>query len=463
MQPRPPGPKRLLGRRYALQGLGRRPLNFIMEMAQRYGDLVYFRSWRTPIVFVNHPDLVREVLVSRSRQFVRADAVRKALRIFDGESILVSEGDQWRQQRRLLQKGFRSDRLRGYARKAVERTEEMLGQWPASGTIRAGGEMSRLCMRTLSDMLFGTDVSAEVAESIRMVLDARALETGEAVSSGRARPAAARRDAGQALVQVHRFLDEMIQRRRVETEDRGDMLGMLVRMSQQDVERGKGQAEVDRQVRDETISMINASLDATAAAMSWTLCLVAKHAAVQTRLRQEIERVCAGPAGTGTDEVELPFSEMVVHESLRLYPPNWVLITRRCVREASIGGYRIPRGSWLYIFPYVIHRDPRWFASPDSFDPDRFSAENFGPRQRTAYIPLGLGPHVCIGKALSTILITSMLARILRQYTVELGTEQAELEAEVGIVVRPKESVQLHVTRTGPVADTAVAGGPAEY
>ena len=418
-----------------------------MEMAARYGDLVYFRSWRNPIFFVNHPDLVREVLVSRTQDFVRADAVRNALRIFDGESILVSEGDQWRQQRRLLQQGFRSEALRGYARKAVEHTREMLLKWPAAGPIRVDDEMSQLCMKTLSHVLLGTQPPQDLAESIRVVLDARAVETGNAVSSVRRRAAGFRRKRDQALSHVHGFLDDLIQTRRAETEDVGDMLGMLVRASQRDVEEGKNQRQVDRQIRDETISMINASLDATSAAMSWTLFLVAKHRIVQERLREEFEQCAGKHAETAADYVELPFAEMVVHESLRLYPPNWVLITRRCLQESTIGDYRIPRGSWLFIFPYVLHRDARWFTEPESFDPDRFASEVFGPLQRSAYIPLGLGPHVCIGKALSTIILTSILARILQEFRLELLPNQTEVEPDVGIVIRPKNGLRLFATR----------------
>lgn len=447
MNSTPPGPKRLLGRRYALRGLSEQPLGFIMEMAERYGDMAYFGSWRGPIVFANHPNLVREVLVTRSHDFVRADAVRNALRMFDGESILVSEGDQWRQQRRLLQRGFRSERLRGYAQKAVEHTKETLQQWPPSGEIAVGDEMSRLCMKTLSHMLFGTQPPPELAESIRTVLDARAIETGKAVSAGHRRPAGFHRRKHQALAHVHEFLDELIHRRRSEANDHGDMLGMLVRSSQKDVDNEENQQRVDHQVRDETISMMNASLDATAAAMSWTLFLVAEHAAVQQRLRQEIEQSVGEGAEMAADHVELPFAEAVVHESLRLYPPNWVLIIRRCVQETKIGDYRIPKGSWVYIFPYVLHRDVRWFANPGAFDPDRFAPEHFGPTQKSAYIPLGLGPHVCIGQALSTILLTSILARILQEFRLELPSDQPSVEPEMGIVMKPKSDLRLLVTR----------------
>jgi cytochrome P450 len=225
------------------------------------------------------------------------------------------------------------------------------------------------------------------------------------------------------------------------------MLGLLVRASHQDTENGQGRREADRQVRDESIGMMNASLDATAAAMSWTLCLVAQHAGVQARLRDEIRRSAAGPEETAADYGELPFAETVVHESLRLYPPNWALITRRCVEESIIGGYRIPRGSWLYVFPYVIHRDARWFTAPESFDPDRFAPEKFGPLQRSAYMPLGLGPHVCIGKALSTIVLTTMLAGILQDFRLELPTDQTGMESDVGIVIRPKKGLRLTAMR----------------
>jgi cytochrome P450 len=445
-----PGPRRFLNRRFALRGLRKRPLDFIMQMAARYGDLVCFRAWRNPIFFVNHPDLVREVLVSRTQDFARADTVRDALRLFDGESILVSEGDQWRQQRLLLQQGFRSERLRGYARVAENQTRELLLKWPVEGPIHADKEMAELSMRILSRVLFGTQPRHEIAKAIRVVLDARAAETGDAVSSVGRRTRTSGQGRDQALSQVHEFLDDLIQKRNAEAEDHGDLLSMLILSSRRDLEMGKDQRQVDQQIRDETISMIHASLDATSAALSWTLYLVARHANVQMRLKREIRKVEAGPSETALDQAELPFAERVIHESLRLYPPNWVLITRRCLRDANIGGYRIPKGSWLYIFPYVLHRDARWFTSPETFDPDRFAPEAFGPPQRAAYIPLGLGPHVCIGKALSTIILTSILARILRAYDLQLSPSAGEVGIDAGVVVRPKNGLPLFVSRTRP-------------
>ena len=302
-------------------------------------------------------------------------------------------------------------------------------------------------MRILSQVLLGTQPRRELAESIRVVLDARAVETGDAVSSVRRRTRVVRQERDHALSHVHDFLDGLIQERKAKTKDQGDLLSMLIRASQRDVEMGKNQRQVDHQIRDETISMINASLDATAAAMSWTSYLVAKHRNVQTRLRQEIEQVDARNPKTDLAHAELPFAEMVVHESLRLHPPNWVLITRRSLHDSTIGGYRIPRGSWLYIFPYVLHRDARWFTEPESFAPDRFTPEAFGPRQRSAYIPLGLGPHVCIGKALSTIILTSILACILREYRLGLPSNSMPVEQDARVVIQPKNGLRLTVTR----------------
>ena len=447
MKPRPFGPKRLFAKPFALRGLRERPLDFILEMAERYGDLVYFRSWRNPVFFFNHPKMVREVLIAGVHDFVRADGIRSALRVFDGQSLLVSEGDQWRQQRRFLQQGFRSQHLRGYARKAVENTHEAIRKWPSSGEISAGDEMSRLCMNTLGDILFGTRLPPGLVESIRVVLDARAVETGRSISTGYLRTAAIDKERDLALGHVNGFLDELIQSRRADVEERGDVLGILLRASQADVKNGKTQRPVDRQIRDDMMSMINASTDALAAAMSWTLYLVAKHTTVQARLRQEIKSAVNGHAETAADNAELPYAESVIRESMRLYPPNWALIPRRCVRQSTIEGYRIPRGSWVYIFPYVLHRDARWFASPESFDPDRFNSEDFGSEQRSAYIPLGLGPHVCIGTALSAIVLTSILARILQEFQLELPASHTEIVPEVRVVIRPTNGLPLVANR----------------
>ena len=230
-------------------------------------------------------------------------------------------------------------------------------------------------------------------------------------------------------------------------EERGAILGMLLRASQADVENGKAQRPVDRQLRDDMMSMINAGTDALAAAMSWTLYLVAKHSSVQARLRQEIEDVSAGRAETAADNAELPYAEIVIKESLRLYPPNWALISRRCLRQSTIEGYQMPKGSWVHILPHVLHRDVRWFASPDSFDPDRFNSEEFGPAQRSAYIPLGLGPHVCIGTALSTIVLTSMLACIFQEFQLALPADHREIVPDVRVVIRPANGLPLVVDR----------------
>ena len=222
---------------------------------------------------------------------------------------------------------------------------------------------------------------------------------------------------------------------------------MLVRSGNVGAENGLGQARDDLRIRDETISMINASLDATTAAMHWALCLVAKHEDAQERLRQELALAVAQRNEISTETAELPFTEMVVHESLRLYPPNWMLIPRRCQEESNLGGYRIPRGSRLFVFPYVIHRDARWFTQPALFDPERFAPEKFGAVQRSAYMPLGLGPHVCLGKALSTIILTTMLACILQEFRVSLPPDQPDVKPVVGIVVSPRSDLRLIVRR----------------
>ncbi|MHB8865233.1 MAG: cytochrome P450 [Pirellulaceae bacterium] len=447
MSPPLPSPQGALRKSLAMSGLRDRPLDFILDMADQFGDLVHFESRQDPMIFVNHPELAREVLISRPHAFVRADAVCDALRIFDGDSILVTEGDLWRQQRRLLQEGFRAERLRGYAHEAAVQTREMLRQWPSVGSIPSGEEMAKLCTNTLFRIVLGTQSPAHLADSIRIVLDARAVEAGRAIAAEHPQTTGTTPGSDQALARVQQFLDQLICSRRREPADQEDILSMLVRSSNVNAENGLGQARDDLRIRDETISMINASLDATTSAMHWALCLVAKHQDAQARLRQELTLAVAQRQEMAAETAELPFTEMVVHESLRLYPPNWMLIPRRCQEESNLGGDRIPRGSWLYIFPYVMHRDARWFTQPALFDPDRFAPEKFGAMQRTAYMPLGLGPHVCLGKALSTIILTTMLACILREFCVSLPPDQPDVEPVVGIVVSPRSDLRLNVRR----------------
>jgi len=442
----PPGPRRLFGKSLARRDFLERPLSYITEMAHRYGDLVCFRAWRNPIFFVNHPKMIREVLISRKEDFARADGIRKTLRAFEGDSVLVREGDDWQQQRRFLQKGFRPQYLRGYAGKAVKHTREMLKAWPSSGTILAGDEMERLCTKTLASILFGVQPPPEISQSIRVVLDARAAEAGKAVFSGNRFRSTVNMEVEQALNRVNGFLDELIKLRRRE-EEREDLLGVLIQTSQSADNGEVSLVNIDRGIRDDMMSMIAASSYALAAAMSWTLYLVAQHDEVQTRLRQEAGRLVDGREDMPADIDELPFAEKVIQESLRLYPPNWALIPRRCVRESTVGGYRIPKGSLLYIFPYVVHRDARWFANPECFDPDRFLSENFGAEQRSAYIPLGLGPHVCIGRALSTIVLTSILARILQEFRLTLPSAHFGIDPEVRVVMRPANGLPIIANR----------------
>jgi cytochrome P450 len=293
-------------------------------------------------------------------------------------------------------------------------------------------------VKVLLRIVLGTEPPLDLVESIRVVLDARAVEAGRAIAAESPQAAGSTPGSHQALSRVQRFLDELICMRRRESTDQGDILSMLVRPSKKDVDDRVSHEQVDRRIRDEMISMINASLDPMAAAMQWALCLVAKHEGVQERLRREVALAAAGRRELAPETAELPFAEMVVHESLRLYPPNWMLIPRRCREASELGGCRIPKGCWLYVFPYVIHRDARWFTAPDSFRPERFAPENFGDVQRTAYLPLGLGPHVCIGKALSTIVLTTILACVLQEFRVSLALDQPDWRPDVGIVVRPR-------------------------
>jgi cytochrome P450 len=447
MTPTLPGPERLTDRWRALRRLRHQPLAFVQEMAQRYGDIVQIRATRASIIFVNHPELIHEILLTRAASFRKEDAVREALRRFDGESILVSEGQQWRQQRRLLQQGLRAESLQAYARVTTRHTRRMLQAWPSHGSLDVTGQMCSLTMKILADVVFGTQLPSAIVDSIRILLDARAAETGNAVSLGFRMPPRLSRPRDEALGQINSFLKGLIRKRRDEDRSQSDMLSMLVRESHRQA-RGVEQELVERQIRDETMSLINASQDTTSAALAWTFYLVAKHPSLQSRVRGEIESALDRlNANDGWEAKELPFTKTVAQESLRLYPPNWVLMIRQCIQATTVGGHQIPEGSRIYIFPYVVHRDARWFPSPEQFDPNRFADRPGEMPQKASYLPFGIGPHVCIGNSLTIMMLSRILAHALHQFRLDLATDQPEVEPEVGIVLKPKGGLRMAVAR----------------
>jgi cytochrome P450 len=243
------------------------------------------------------------------------------------------------------------------------------------------------------------------------------------------------------LVNHPDLIREIIRERRASGKDHGDLLSMLLLAVD---EEGDGTGMSDEQARDEAVTMFNAGHDSTAAALAWIWYLVARHPEVEERLVEETRRVLGSRTATANDLPNLAYTEWVVRESLRLYPPVWALFARVPQADVELGGYTIPAGSWVYIFPWVTQRDARFFENPERFDPERFAPGRVETIPQYAWIPFGGGPHVCIGQTLATSEIVLIVATVLQDFRLSFAPDQPrEVVPEPLLAIRPKGGLRM--------------------
>jgi cytochrome P450 len=407
----PPGP-----RRSPLSAIvyfpGRDPLAFFSRLAASYGDLAHLHLAREHLYLVSHPAHVRDILVTHQRSFKKGRGLEGAKRLL-GEGLLTSEGQAHLRQRRLIQPAFHRDRLESYSATMTEHASRLRDRWIDGSGIDAAQEMMRLTLGIVGETLFGTDVEAqapEVGRALTAVMQTFWMTMLPFFDRLERLPIPALARGRRARADLDRIIYGMIAERRRRPEDRGDLLSML--LMAQDLE-GDGSGMTDRQVRDEAMTIFLAGHETTANALSWTWYLLNEHPDVEARLHDELDRVLAGRLPTMDDVPKLPFVEQIVTESMRLYPPAWI-IGRRALVPYKIDTYLIPARSILVFSPYIIQRDRRWFAEPDRFMPQRWTPELKASLPQFAYMPFGGGPRRCIGDQFAwteLILVVSTIAQ----------------------------------------------------
>jgi cytochrome P450 len=448
----PPGPRDwFFGFTIGLRSL-REPLAFLQEMARDYGDIAYVHVGPYQSYVINHPNLIREVLVTKGKSFIKWEAQKRVFRKIDGNGLINSEGDFWLRQRRLIQKAFHYRRLGHYADTAVELTRRRLDRWTAGVAINLDREMSELALEIAGETLFGVDLREQAAwlgETAEVLRETFIREFLAPIPLPDWLPLPSKRRMRRAIRDLDAFITGIIRDRRASREDRGDLLSMLLLAVD---EQGDGTGMTDRQARDEAVTLFNAGHDSTSAALAWTCYFIARDPGVQERLRNELEAVLGGRAATFDDLHHLTFADRVVKESLRIYPPTSALFTRQALTEVEIGGYRLGRGSLVAITPYVTQRDPRWFPEPERFDPDRFSPGRVEGIPEYAYIPFGAGPHVCVGNTFAMMEITLVVATLVQRFHLELTPGQEDLVPELKVSLRPRGGVWVKpIVRMPPV------------
>ena len=405
----PPGPSWTRRLRF---GLRRNTLDFLCQLGREYGDASHFRVGHWDYWFFTHPDAVREVLVTQDEKFIKGPALRRAKATL-GDGLLTSEGDLHRRQRRLVQPVLHPNRVATYADAMTAYAAETAALWRDGQEFDLHEQMMKLTLRIVAKTLFDADVAAEVdaighAMDVSVGMFARAMSPWGPVLNFLPLPSnfRFRREWGSLMALIDRFVQD---RRRTDT-GRDDLLSRLLRAT--DSETGGG-AMTDRQLRDEAITLFTAGHETTANALTFTFYLLSQHPAVEQALCDELQRVLGGRLPAATDVENLPYTRMVLSESMRLYPPAWAL-GRESTAPCSISGYSVPAGSVVLLSQWVTHRDPRWWPEPLRFDPSRFSPDNRGERPRWAYFPFGGGSRQCIGESfawMEAILVLATLAQ----------------------------------------------------
>jgi cytochrome P450 len=407
-----PGPKLSFIASLIYRPGGGNPLDFFTTLARTYGDVSSYKMGGEQLFLVNEPQLIRDVLVTHNRNFTKSRGLERSKRLL-GQGLLTSEGAMHLRQRRLMQPAFHRDRIAGYGDLMVGYTDRMRQAWGNGATVDIAREMNRLTLSIVGKTLFDVDVAqqaAAVGEALTAVMEsfwtmmlpfAEVLERLPVPKLRRARMARARLDA---------IIYRMIADRRASGRDHGDLLSML--LTAQDEDEGGGMT--DQQVRDEAMTIFLAGHETTANALTWTWFLLGNAPDVEAKLHHELARVLQGRLPTVKDLASLSYVERVVTESMRLYPPAWI-IGRRAIAEYQLGEYLAPPRSILLMSPYIMQRDPRFYPDAERFDPDRWTPDFRAALPKFAYFPFGGGPRQCIGESFAWMELILLVATIAQQ------------------------------------------------
>jgi cytochrome P450 len=435
----PAGPRGqiLLGN---LPELMRDRTGFLLSCARDHGDFVPLRFGPRRAVFINHPDAIAAVLVAGSRTFGKPYILRTD-RFRFGDARLGSEGDFWRQQR-VAEPSFHRDRLAAYAETMIAATERMLDSWRDGETRDILPEMMRLALQIVGETLFGTDLTDEaerVGSSLATMMDEFVSRLGLLFLVPERLPTPGNLRLRRARRQLVATMDGVVARRRASGEDRGDLLGLLLRAA-----NGAG-AAADQQIRNQAMTFFLAGHETTALALTWTWYLLSQHPAVEANLLAELDAVLGGHPPTPADLPRLVYTEWIVKEALRLYPPIWAM-GRIALDDANLGGHPISRGTVILLSQWAMHRDPRWFDAPERFDPDRW-ADGFAKRlPRYAYFPFGGGPRGCIGSRFAMMEAVLILATVAQRFRLTLAPGHPVVPL-ASITLRPQHGLQMILHR----------------
>jgi len=419
----------------------RDPLRFI-ERCRDFGDVVRMRFLYLHAYFLYNPDHIEQVLSSNARSFIKSRTLRSPFfRRLVGQGLLTSEGELWKRQRRLAQPAFHRQRISNYAQTMVSFSERMIAGWRNDEVRDIYRDMMRLTLEVVVKTLFSADVSGDADQVGRVLSEIVKPFASQATLKwivDNRLPTTTHRRFNAAANEIDKIIYRIIAERRREAIDNGDLLSVLLAAHDED-----GSVMNDQQLRDEVITLFLAGHETTALTLSWAWYLLAKHPDAEKTFHRELDEVLGGRAPTADDVARLKFTESIAKESMRLYPPAYGL-GREAAGDVHLNGFRIPKGSQIFIFPWVMHRDARYFAEPDRFLPERWTEDFTKNLHRYVYFPFGAGPRACIGNYFAIMEIVLLLATIGQRFRFSLEKDET-IDVFPAMSLRPAKPIRVKI------------------
>ncbi len=416
--------------------------DFSLLAPRTYGDVARYRVMRFPVYLFSHPQAIENVLVTQPQNFQKGRIAQAGRSLF-GNGLLLSEGAYWRRQRRLMQPAMTSKHVSSHAPLVAEQTRRLLESWQEGELLDIHAEMIALTMQIIAQTLFGARLDQEVSQAsaaLKVFLQCFRAQVNTGMTLPERLPTPANLRLRRAIRDLDEIIYRMIQGRRLNPGEQDDLLSIV--LNARDAE---GRPMTDGQIRDELLTLFIAGHETTATALAWTFYLLASHPQVEACLVEELNRVLIGRAPTAEDLPRLSYTEKVVKEALRLYPPAWAL-TRLALQDCEIAGYTVPAGASVVMSQWVVQRDPRFFTRPEAFQPERWTDEFEQRLPRFAYFPFGGGPRVCIGSSFAVLEAVLVLAAVVQQFHLRPAPGQ-NVEPWATLVLRPKNGIMLEVSR----------------
>ncbi|HWI62884.1 MAG TPA: cytochrome P450 [Symbiobacteriaceae bacterium] len=431
----PPGPKARPIRGF-LPEFRQDPLALLTRVAHEYGDIARLQIGPWDFYLLNNPDYIEQVLVTQNRLFAKGRGLDASSPVL-GNGLLTSEGEFWRRQRRLAQPAFHRDRITAYGTTMTEYALRHIEPWQDGARLDLLREMMHLTLAIAAKTLFSADV-AEEADTVGAALDVTMSSFNDRSRSiikiPYSWPTPSNRRLEKAVRQLNAIIYRIIDERRASGEDTGDLLSMLLHAVDED-----GSQMTPEQLRDETMTLFLAGHETTANTMSWTWYLLGQNPAAGARLQQEVDAVLGDRAPTPADLPRLPYTEAVINEAMRLYPPAWIM-GRKATAPFELAGYSFPAGTEVLFSQWVMHRHARWFDDPLAFRPERWLDGLAKRLPAFAFFPFGGGPRMCIGKGFALMEAQLVLATIARRFRFELLPDQP-VQTYPTITLRPAPGI----------------------